>query len=235
MAVNTRYDFGRFDLAAASPNIEITETYAASVSGVVNISYLAVELVIADTFSSVFSGRIVGVIAVPVAELAAEELDGAVEARADMIVRETAAAELVGDADICCDMGIVEVADMIITGTAAISVILDAGLIAAAEMWGRAEIGNLFLLTEFAGESMWGLADAVHLDVETVQIVLTIPAGSELRIDTENYLVTLDGENVLYAQSGDWPRLERSLQAIDIDAGSGGELTGSVTYTELWL
>ena len=64
---------------------------------------------------------------------------------------------------------------------------------------------------------------------------ITIPAGGELRIDSENYTVTLNGENVLYAQSGYWPILSRELAQMTVDSGTGGEMTGEIVYAERWL
>ena len=66
-------------------------------------------------------------------------------------------------------------------------------------------------------------------------INISIPPGGELRIDSENYTVTLNGENVLYAQSGYWPILSRELAQMTVDSGTGGKMTGEIVYSELWL
>lgn len=66
-------------------------------------------------------------------------------------------------------------------------------------------------------------------------IDISIPPGGELRIDSDNYTVLLNGENVLYAQSGYWPVLSRELTQMTVDSGTGGEMTGEIVYSELWL
>lgn len=68
-----------------------------------------------------------------------------------------------------------------------------------------------------------------------LSIGISIPPGGELRIDSENYTVTLNGENVLYAQSGYWPILSRELAQMTIDSGTGGEITGEIVFAERWL
>ena len=66
-------------------------------------------------------------------------------------------------------------------------------------------------------------------------INISIPPGGELRIDSENYTVTLNGQNVLYAQSGYWPILSRDLAQMTVDSGTGGKMTGEIVYAERWL
>lgn len=66
-------------------------------------------------------------------------------------------------------------------------------------------------------------------------IDISIPPGGELRIDSDNYTVLLNGENVLYAQSGYWPVLSRELTQMTVDSGTGGEMTGEMVYAERWL
>lgn len=80
-----------------------------------------------------------------------------------------------------------------------------------------------------------GLADADLLWEETVQIAVSMPPGSELRIDSGNYTVTLNGKNILHLQQGDWLMLNRELAALTIDSGTGSALKGSVIYTEKYL
>lgn len=80
-----------------------------------------------------------------------------------------------------------------------------------------------------------GLADAALLEEQVVEIAGSIPPGSELRIDSGNFTVTLDGKNILHQQQGDWIVLERELAALTVDSGSGSQLSGSIIYTEKYL
>lgn len=68
-----------------------------------------------------------------------------------------------------------------------------------------------------------------------LSINVSIPPGGELRIDSDNYTVLLDGENVLYSQSGYWPILSRELSTMTIDSGTGGEISGEIVFSERWL
>lgn len=235
MALQTRYDLGRYDLAASSFDIPIEERYTSRVSGVVNITYLAVELEIADYFSAAMSGAVTGTVAVMVMEKAEEGLAGVVIPRADIITGENMVILLDGRSAICCNMNIADFVASSLDGRGAVSVILDGALAASASLSGYTEAGSYFYLADFYGASLWGRADAVSVSMDTIFITLSIPPGAELRIDSENYLVTLDGENALYAQSGAWIKLSPNLTAISVDTGSGGDMRGSITYTELYL
>ena len=77
--------------------------------------------------------------------------------------------------------------------------------------------------------------DASSLEEQVMLIRVTIPAGSELRIDSERYTVTLDGENILHLQEGDWLALDRDLVSIGLDSGVKGQLEGQVVVTERYL
>lgn len=90
--------------------------------------------------------------------------------------------------------------------------------------------GNMFLNEIFAAN-----ANANIMEESIIYINTVIPPGGELRIDSENYTVLLNGENILYSQSGEWPILSRELKQITIDSASGGELTGTIVLTARWL
>ncbi len=77
--------------------------------------------------------------------------------------------------------------------------------------------------------------EAAFVDTETITINVALPPGGVIRIDTENYVVTMNGQNVLNQQTGDWVKLARGLQNISVSSGTGGALHGSVTMTEAYL
>ena len=69
-----------------------------------------------------------------------------------------------------------------------------------------------------------------------IVIDVVIPAGSVLVIDSENYNVLLDGENIIDKQSGDWfDELTRNTFDVTIVSGLEGNLTGSLLYKERFL
>lgn len=84
-------------------------------------------------------------------------------------------------------------------------------------------------------EVLTAVAGAYKQSTEIASIAISIPPGAELRIDSDTFRVTLNGENILYAQSGDWIRLSRDLLYLDVESASGGTLEGNMIYTERYL
>lgn len=85
-----------------------------------------------------------------------------------------------------------------------------------------------YSLTRFGlrGEGMRLLSDCL-VEVE-------MAPGDELRINSENFTVTLNGENMLHLQRGSWPMMSRDVNALTIEA-EGGEVSGTLVYQERWL
>lgn len=102
---------------------------------------------------------------------------------------------------------------------------------AGARVRGSKNIGTLL--------DVWGvltaLPSATTQTTETASFQLTIPPGGELRIDSEIFLVLLDGENALHTQSGDWINVSRKLLRLIIENSSGGRLEGQLIYKERYL
>lgn len=86
-----------------------------------------------------------------------------------------------------------------------------------------------------ASEALLTVLSATSQTTETATVQITIPPGGELRIDSELFLVLLNGENVLYAQSGDWINVSRNLLRLIVESAKGGKLTGQLIYTERYL
>lgn len=84
-------------------------------------------------------------------------------------------------------------------------------------------------------EVLTSMMSASSQTTEVTRIDITLPPGSELRIDSETYRALLDGNNVLYAQNGDWLTLARELLYIDVESATGGSLVGTIIYTERYL
>lgn len=75
----------------------------------------------------------------------------------------------------------------------------------------------------------------VDISEEMSLVLVDLAPGDELRIDSENYTVTLNGDNILHLQEGDWVRLNRDMLSITIDSGTAGALSGSLICEERWL
>lgn len=86
-----------------------------------------------------------------------------------------------------------------------------------------------------AWEVLTALSEATSQTTERASFQLTIPPGGELRIDSELFLVLLNGENALHTQSGDWINVSRSLLRLIVESASGGQLQGQLIYTERYL
>lgn len=79
------------------------------------------------------------------------------------------------------------------------------------------------------------ITDAGKLASARTTLQVDIPPGGELRIDASTFQVLLNGENVLWAQEGDWPYLSRETLYLDVESASGGKLDGIVIYQERFL
>lgn len=88
---------------------------------------------------------------------------------------------------------------------------------------------------QFTYEVLTALTEAIKQSTEVASFEITLPPGGELRIDSGTFRVTLDGENILYAQAGDWINLSRELLYLDIESATGGQLQGTLIYTERFL
>ena len=84
-------------------------------------------------------------------------------------------------------------------------------------------------------EVLTSMLEATSQTTERTTLQLTIPPGGELRIDSELFLVLLNGENALHTQSGDWINVSRELLRLIIESASGSQLRGQLIYTERYL
>ena len=79
------------------------------------------------------------------------------------------------------------------------------------------------------------IMEATSQTAEVAKVEITIPPGGELRLDSDIFTAMLDGENVLYAQSGDWINVSRELLRLIVENATGGALEGQIIYTERFL
>lgn len=101
----------------------------------------------------------------------------------------------------------------------------------AADVYGVKDIK----CSQIVNETLVCILDAIRQFTESTRIDITLPPGGEIRIDSETYRALMNGENILYAQSGDWLTISRELLYFDIESASGGDLTGTIIYTERYL
>lgn len=99
---------------------------------------------------------------------------------------------------------------------------------------GRARSTRIMTVSNAAtGIVFGGQVNASLRTLETFTISIPIAPGQTLIVDTANYIVTLGGENVIYAHSGDWPQIVRGSTAIEVQ--SNGQTHNECIYAEQWL
>ena len=83
--------------------------------------------------------------------------------------------------------------------------------------------------------SLMAVLDVVSTTSKQISIGVTIPPGGTLVIDCENYTAYLDGVNVYKFYEGDWLQLSRDTLSVAVDSGTGGVLSGTLSYVERYL
>lgn len=64
---------------------------------------------------------------------------------------------------------------------------------------------------------------------------IALPPGSKLSIDSDNFVVLLDGENVIHLHNGDWLRLCRDTYDVQIQMGQEVPFSITMIYQERYL
>lgn len=83
---------------------------------------------------------------------------------------------------------------------------------------------------------IWAAVSEVeNHDIRSVIIDVTLKPGDVLVLDSDNYTVLHNGENIIHKHSGDWVHLSRNTRHIQVDAGNAGSLASSILYTERYL
>ncbi len=80
-----------------------------------------------------------------------------------------------------------------------------------------------------------GEVSTMSFEITYARVNVVIPPGSTLVIDSDNYVVLLDGENVIHAQSGDWLWLDRSVYDVLLESNGQVNVDAEMLYTERWL
>lgn len=75
----------------------------------------------------------------------------------------------------------------------------------------------------------------VRFDVLNASIDIPIPPGSTLVIDSNGYVVLLDGADVIWAHNGDWLQIDRNTYDVTLEMIGGRSADKQILYTERWL
>lgn len=76
---------------------------------------------------------------------------------------------------------------------------------------------------------------SVRFDVGYAYLSLTLRSGETLVIDSDNFVVLLNGENAIETHSGIWPEFKRETMDVQISSGTMADLVASILYTEKYL
>lgn len=92
------------------------------------------------------------------------------------------------------------------------------------------------LYLQFIGTDLLGSKLMANLyDTEQTTINITLPPGSVLEIDSENYTVYLNDENVFDSYTGSWVTFDRDTIELILGVGNGRVISGDILYRERYL
>lgn len=232
MAAHDRFSLHRYSLGSADNHIFAEQTFVDALGGVAGV---AVPINATAYFSDSLQMAARGTVALLSRFGADDDLQGRAAACADMQLRVIFADELGQAAYAGKDMRRELLAVDALSGEAYAGKVMPREWAVGDSLSGQSYgSGEINMEAQFV-DALGALSGAINEETESLSITIAIPPGAELRIDSDTFRVTLNGENILYAQLGDWINVSRDLLRLDIESGSGGDLSGSLIYTERYL
>lgn len=230
--INGQYSLLRYSANIGS-SIDVEESFTEELKGV---SGSAVFIDIVDGFdeSAVCLGRVTASV-ITTADVI-NQMGHDVSMMANSVVEDAFYSSVLETVRTAQDIYVSVVSSTDILSVSYLSIDTPTSLSAEEAVFGSSRVcKNITDSATYPTEVLLGTVGGGTVEDLVLTLDVTIPPGGELRIDSENYTVTLNGENVLYAQSGYWPILSRELAQMTIDSGTGGEMTGEIVYAERWL
>ena len=227
-----RYSLAKFSVNLETKTIEIAETFSEALNSVAGV---AIPVDVRERYADAVQGYTRGTISVVSTMSATEALSSAVKMSANIVARFTAEERLAAEVEAIKNLrAALASADSLaaaVQGSKHIPTIL-----AAYEALNANGSASKNICTAFvAADILTAIMVATSQTAEVVLMQVTIPPGGELRLDSDVFLAMLDGENVLYAQSGDWINVSRELLRLIVESATGGALEGQIIYTERYL
>ena len=227
-----RYSLLRYSVNIAKKSIPISAAFSETMNTVAG-SAVAVEC--GGQFFETANGSIQGTVAVVSALSAYSGLFTAAKMSANVVTSaamfETLQTVTYGQKNIPGGITSADVLTASVWGSKDIPGLLPVADILTAQTAGSKNVPAPFT----ASEILTSILEATSQTTERTTLQLTIPPGGELRIDSELFLVLLNGENALHTQSGDWINISRNLLRLIVESASGGQLRGQLIYTERYL
>lgn len=227
-----RYSLLRYSVNIAKKSIPVSAAFSATLKAVAG-SAVAVECAV--SFHETAHGSAEGTVAVVSTLSAYSGLFTLARMSADVWTRlsvsEALRAVVFGQKNIPGSITSSDMLDASVRGLKNIQVPLSMVAMLTAQAAGSKNIPA----TLKASEILTSILEAISQTTERTTLQLTIPPGGEMRIDSELFIVILNGENALHTQSGDWINVSRDLLRLIIESASGGQLQGQLIYTERYL
>lgn len=232
MAVHNRFSLYRYSLGSEDNRIESEQQFDAYLG---SVSGPTIKIPATEYFSATISGSGRGTISVPSEIQFNDSLSVEVSGNANVIINATFQDDLKSSLWVSKDFHIfidffVELQN--IANAAKVMQCADSMQTALnASVHASKDLGQ----RQSFFDSLSAATGAIRQKTESLTVTIEIPPGAELRIDSENYTMLLNGENVLYAQSGAWINVSHDLIRLDIESIDGGDMSGALVYTERYL
>lgn len=228
-----RYSLARYSVNREAKTVEITEHFSEAMGAVAGA---AIPVDFQGRYAEALQGSARGTVSVVSVLSAGSSLGAAVRMSADVLIAtvfsESFRASVYGQKDLPVALAAGEE----LKARAWVGKDIPAGHLKLSDCLDRRILGSKNIIAALAAfETLTSLPAATSQTTERAVFQLTIPPGGELRVDSELFTALLDGENVLYAQSGDWINLSRELLRLTVESASGGGLEGQLVYTERYL
>lgn len=227
-----RFSFARYSVNRETRTVEITERFSETMGAVAGA---AIPVDIRDRYAETLQGSARGTVSVISVFSAAGSLFVAATMSADVVTRavlsEAVLGSVYGQKNTPAALSALSALDVQTHGSKNPPTSLELADHLTVETAGSKNIPAHFN----GSEILTSILEATSQTTERTTLQLTIPPGGELRIDSELFVVLLNGENALHTQSGDWINISRELLRLIVESASGGQLQGQLIYTERYL
>lgn len=227
-----RFNLSRFSLGSQDNTIQIELLLTENLESVAGV---AIPVETTAFFNDILRGSGRGAIGIASTFESFAELNSAALMQANIVVQVLFENTLYSTTDGAQNSMIVGLLSDALNAKAYASMDILYGEAYAETLMATADGLKNILVDSLLYELLGSVSGAGTQSTEQVSITVTLPPGSELRIDSDTFRVLLDGENVLDKQAGDWIMLSRDLLYLDIESAIGGGLSGNLIYTERYL
>ncbi len=229
---NSRYSLTRYSLSTEKHVVEVAESFT---ENMVAVAGAAIPVDTWEKFYGAIQATTRGTISVPSALEVNEGLTASIKAVADVVTTAGVMEVVTAAARALKNIPDALTGEIALAGKGYASKNIPAPASEREALAASVFVSKDKFFTTVVSEALGAVTAATSQTTETARVQITIPPGGELRIDSEYFTVTLNGENVLHEQSGDWINLSPELLRLIIESATGGGLTGDIIFTERFL